>query len=104
MTTRKIRQAEAEVAAARLALRTAELALARAEAELPEEPTAQGTTLRFRVTYRPGETEYTYIALKVPKGWMLTGKRYAGRTLTWEDIVHVADKNYAGRAHFEDIT
>lgn len=103
MTSRQIAQAEAEVAAARLALRVAELKLARAENDLPTEPTTEGTTLRFKVQFRPGERAYTYIALKVPGGWLLSGKRFAGRTVSWEDVVHVADKNHAGRAHFEDL-
>ncbi len=110
MTNRQIAQAEAEVAAARLALRVAELKLARAEDPTPPEPRAAGTTLRIKVQYREGETVYTYIALKVPAtvqhraGWLLTGQRYAGKVLTWDEVVHLADKNYAGRAHFEDIT
>lgn len=70
---------------------------------MPPEPTVKGTTLRFKVQFRPNEQAYTYIALKVPGGWLLSGKRYAGKTISWEDVVHVADKNYNGRAHFEDL-
>lgn len=105
MTTRKIRQAETAVAEAELALNVAKLALARAEAEnaMPPEPRINGTLLRFKVRYRSREQQYTYTALKVPGGWEVSGKRHAGRTVPWEEVVKLADMNYDGRAHFEDL-
>lgn len=104
MTTKAIREAEAAVAAARLDLRVAELALARAKDALPAEP-PRGTNIRFRVQFAPGERTYTYIALRTDEGhWLITGKQYGGKPLTWEKIVSIADRNYKGRPHFEDIT
>ena len=106
MTTRAIRAAEAEVAAAELKLSQARLALARAQSEdtIPREP-ARGTMLRFRVQFREGEKSYPYVALRTDEGhWLITGTRYGGKKLTWEDVVRIADRNYRGRPHFEDIT
>lgn len=101
-----IAEARRAVAAAALELRMAELALAEAVAAnaLPPEPQADGSTVRFRVQYRPGEKTYTYVALKADGKWLVTGQRYAGRKLSWEEVVYIADKNHAGRAHFENIT
>lgn len=103
MTNREIAQAETAVAEAELALRVAKLKLARTKARQPIEPKNQGTLLRFKVRFREGEQEYTYTALKVPGGWLLSGKRYQGRTVSWDEVVAAADKNYSGRAHFEDL-
>ncbi len=106
MSTREVRaaelalaEAEREVAAARLKLERAKAASA-----LPPEPRRKDATVRFKVQYRPGEKTYTYIALRTDAGWMLTGLRNSGKVLTWEEVVKVADRNYAGRPHFEDIT
>lgn len=106
MSTRNIRAAELALREAEQAVAQARLNLHRAEATaaLPKEPTKQGATIRFKVRYRAGELQYTYIALRIDGGWMLTGKRYAGKVLSWADIVKVADRNYSGRPHFEDIT
>lgn len=102
MSTQDILKAETQVREAELALRRAQLALARAEAEnkLPPEPPV-GAHVKFKVRYRAGETEYTYLALRTPEGWLLSGKQYAGRTVTWETVIHVADKNYSGRPHIQ---
>lgn len=109
MTTVEVRRAELELAAAERNLRFAQLQLARAErdaaaAALPPEP-ARGTMLKFNVQFREGEKTYPYVAIRTDEGpWMITGTRYAGKKLTWEKIVEIADRNWKGRPHFQDIT
>jgi hypothetical protein len=102
-TTKEIREAELAVAEAELRVRTAKLALARAKNRAPQEPTKLNTLLRFKVRYREGEQAYTYTALKLDGGWLVSGKRYQGRLLTWDEVVNIADKNVPERAHFEDL-
>lgn len=106
MSTREVRAAELALAEAEREVAAARLKLERAKAvsALPPEPRRKDATVRFKVQYRPGEKTYTYIALRTDQGWMLTGLRNSGKVLTWEEVVKVADRNYGGRPHFEDIT
>jgi hypothetical protein len=99
MSTQEIRQAELALAEANRAVRIAQLQLARAKSREPEEPPVD-TTLQIKVQYREGEKAYTYVAYRTPEGyWLVTGRNYAGKRLGWEDILHLADKNYSGPAH-----
>lgn len=101
-----VQDAEARVRNAQSQLRSAKARLAKAKeaARLPVEP-ARDTTLQIKVQYRPGETTYTYIAYRTAQGhWLITGQRYAGKKLTWEDVIKLADKNHSGRAHLRILS
>lgn len=94
--------AEEALAQARRAVQIAELALLRAKLEPqdPQEPPVS-TLLKLRIKYRDGEKEYTYTALRTDNGWLISGRRYEGQLWSWEDVLHLADKNAGQRAELE---
>lgn len=95
--SKTILAAEQAVAEARHELRIAQLALARAQSNEPIEPPV-GTLLKLRIQFREFEKEYTYTALRTDQGWLISGRRYEGQYWAWEDVLHLADKNYGKRA------
>ena len=88
--------AENALAYAQNAVRRAEAAVAAAKRQPAEPPV--GTLIKLRVQYRAYEKEYTYTALHTDDGWLISGRRYEGQNWSWEDVLHLADKHYAGRA------
>jgi hypothetical protein len=104
--TLSVAQARYNLAQARVELHAAKLALAKAEAEanLPEEPKLKpGGIVRFKVQFREGEHEYTYVALRVAGGWRLGDRLYGDRTITWAEVVKTMKRNYSGIPNFETI-
>jgi hypothetical protein len=95
--SREILAAERAVAEANQALKQAELALLRAKLSEPVEPPV-GTLLKLRIKFRADDKEYTYTALHTDNGWLISGRRYEGQYWGWEDVLHLADKNYGKRA------
>lgn len=97
--TLSVAQARYNLAKAQVELHAAKLALAKAqeEANLPEEPKLNpGGIVRFKVQFREGEHEYTYVALRVAGGWRLGDRLHGDRTITWAEVVKTMKRNHSG--------
>jgi len=90
-------QAESALAQAQAAVRAAEAAVRAALKTDPAEPPV-GTLIKLKVQYRAYDKEYTYTALRTDNGWLISGRRYEGQLWSWEDVLHLADKNVGKRA------